>query len=154
MGPAHLLGTDRTERIVFRVRALPVAQPRPRVATINGNAKAYVPKKHPVHDFKAQCRMEGTKQRQGPFQTPLRVRLVFYLPRPQSHYRTGKHAGELKASAPNWHRKRPDFDNLAKAVVDGLTGILWKDDSQLCAVVIEKRYTDQPSVLIDVEEIR
>jgi len=76
----------------------------------------------------------------------LKVDTVFYFPRPKSHYGTGKNAGKLKASAPKYHTKVPDIDNLQKAVYDSLSvkiGIgVWKDDSQIVTGKPEKLYAD------------
>src|SRR5699024_7947809 len=46
--------------------------------------------------------------------------LVFYLPRPKSHYRTGRYVGQLKPSAPTVHITNPDGDKLTRAVFDSL----------------------------------
>lgn len=37
------------------------------------------------------------------------------------------------------HIKKPDRDNLDKAVLDALTGIFWIDDCQVCDGRIRKR---------------
>ena len=36
---------------------------------------------------------------------------------------------------------RPDLDNLAKSVLDGMSGIVFTDDSQITDLEINKRYT-------------
>lgn len=59
----------------------------------------------------------GCRHRRG----PVEVHLTFYLPRPRSHYRTGRHAHELRPSAPPWPAVRPDLDKLARATCDALT---------------------------------
>lgn len=38
------------------------------------------------------------------------------------------------------HQKRPDYDKLVRAVNDALTGILWRDDSQVFSSLVEKHY--------------
>jgi Holliday junction resolvase RusA-like endonuclease len=43
---------------------------------------------------------------------------------------------------------KPDGDNLAKAALDGLKGIAWADDSQVCRLLVEKRYSMDPRVEI------
>ncbi len=50
------------------------------------------------------------------------------------------------------HTKRPDLDNVLKAIKDGLNGIVWGDDSQV-AVLREcrKGYSDTPRVVVTVE---
>lgn len=59
------------------------------------------------------------------------VRLDFYMPRPKS----------LKKSAGNWHSKRPDLDKLVRCALDGLTGIVFADDSQVAAITASKFYS-------------
>ena len=39
-----------------------------------------------------------------------------------------------------FHTKRPDIDNLAKAVKDALKGIIYKDDSQIVEAHLYKRF--------------
>jgi len=62
---------------------------------------------------------------------PVRLSLVFYRPRPGGHFGEGKNAGKLKPSAPEHPIKRPDLLKLARAVEDALTGVIWRDDSQV-----------------------
>ena len=74
-----------------------------------------------------------------PIEGPLYVSIIFRFPRPKSHYRTGKHAGELRDDAPYWHTVKPDRDNAEKAVLDCLTQIgMWHDDCQVCSGPVEK----------------
>lgn len=85
---------------------------------------------------------------------PLLVDAVFYLPRPKSHYRTGKHSDELKENAPYWHFiKRYDREKLARAVFDSLTHVIWEDDGQVCTGSISKLYDDRPGVLVVIHPL-
>ena len=71
----------------------------------------------------------------GPMQGPLRVNLLFTLPRPKSASR--------KVAYP---AKRPDLDKLARAVLDGLTaGGAWADDGQVVTLVAHKRFPVGPA---------
>lgn len=58
---------------------------------------------------------------------------TFMFRRPKSHYRTGKHANELKGSAPSFPTRRNcgDRDKLERAVLDGLQGVAWVDDAHV-----------------------
>jgi hypothetical protein len=38
-----------------------------------------------------------------------------------------------------WHATKPDVENLAKALLDALTGILWVDDGQVAELVLRKK---------------
>ena len=67
---------------------------------------------------------------------PLYLSLVFYTPRPLGHFG----AKGVKASAPRHPAKRPDVLKLARAVEDGLTGVVWHDDAQIVEEQLVKRY--------------
>ena len=87
---------------------------------------------------------------------PVLLTLVFYRPRPKGHYGTGRNANRLKDSAPTYPSPKPDLTKLLRATEDGLTKIIWKDDSQVCAQQTFKLYADdehKPGVLIRVEKL-
>ena len=46
----------------------------------------------------------------------------------------------------------PDYDNLAKAAADALTGIVIRDDKFIVTARIEKWYSDRPRVEMEVRE--
>jgi len=45
---------------------------------------------------------------------------------------------------------KPDSDNIAKAVLDSLNGILWFDDKQVCQLSIHKVYADRDAIELEV----
>jgi len=53
-----------------------------------------------------------------PLDGPLEATLLFYFGRPKYHFGTGKNALKLKETAPIWHNKKTDLDNLIKFVLD------------------------------------
>ena len=69
----------------------------------------------------------------------VRIQLDFFLPRPKTHL--DKH-GVPKPKSPVWHVKKPDLDNLIKAVTDAITDTqrIWLDDSQICEITATKTY--------------
>jgi len=68
---------------------------------------------------------------------PVFVRITFRFNRPKGHLNT---QGNLKPSAPIEHVKRPDLDKLVRSTLDGLTGALFTDDSQVAFMVASKEY--------------
>ncbi len=44
--------------------------------------------------------------------------------------------------------QRFDVDNVAKACLDALTGVVWRDDSQVTALTVFKRPADQPRITL------
>jgi|SRR5215831_5274172 len=89
----------------------------------------------------------------GPLLGPVGVSVVFVFPRPKGHYRTGRYADWLKDSAPSWHTGRPDLDKLQRAIGDALSGIVLRDDSQIAAWRVSKRYGTQPRADIVVTRL-
>lgn len=63
-----------------------------------------------------------------------------------------------KSQPKKWtlNTKRPDLDKLVRAVLDGLTGIIFPDDSQVVRIVADKRYAkdEGPGLLIVVRKRR
>ena len=75
---------------------------------------------------------------------PVAVTLDVYLPRPASHYGTGRNTGRLRPSAPLWptSRRLGDADKHARSALDALTGIVYTDDSLVVALHVYKTYSD------------
>lgn len=84
---------------------------------------------------------------------PLALEVIFYFPRPKSHYGSGSKATQLKPTAPDFHTAKPDADKLLRAIGDSLSGIVCRDDSLLAVVRAEKVY-GQPRAQILVRELQ
>lgn len=86
-------------------------------------------------------------------EVPVVASLGFYLPRPKSHYRTGRYAGMLRDAAPLLPAVKPDLDKLQRAVFDSLTTAgVWKDDSLCWNVSAHKCYADarEPGLVLNL----
>lgn len=69
---------------------------------------------------------------------PCELHVRFFLPRPKSHYGTGRNSELVKPSAPVVPHQ--DIDNLLKGAMDAASGILYCDDKQVVRVTSEKAY--------------
>ena len=76
---------------------------------------------------------------------PVDLRVAFYLPCPKTL--------KLASGTSFPHSKRPDTDNLLKAVMDAMsTAGVWKDDAQVYGINAGKYYaTDRIGAQITVE---
>ena len=119
--------------ISFTVPGEPVPQPRPRVSTQGGFARAYVPAKHPVHAYRQAVALAAKLAGLGTITEPIQVCVVSVFERPKSHV-TGR--GVVKATAPRV--PRPDVDNIAKAVLDALGDFF--DDTLVESLQVSKSY--------------
>ena len=87
-------------------------------------------------------------------QGPVDLRIIFYFPRPKSHFGTGRNSGKLKSWAPIYVKKKPDLTKLTRAVEDALTGVIWKDDSQVVMQSTGKFFNDKPGAKIIIKELK
>ena len=144
---------ERIEPIQFFVHGIPKAQPRPRAFYNKHIGQARVYEAGTAEAWKGAIALAAKQYLpSSPLTGPLSVSLMFFMPRPKSHYRTGKHSDELRPDAPEWHSGKPDRDNLEKAVLDSLTHIgMWKDDGQVCTGPVDKKYSNKPGALITIE---
>jgi len=70
---------------------------------------------------------------------PVSVSITAVLPRPRAHIRKvgGLNAAGLRSTHPT---KRPDVDNILKIALDALNGQAWRDDAQVVAARVGKRW--------------
>lgn len=100
----------------------------------------------PLKAWERQISLIAAAQRigsNGLLDGPIKLTLDFVLLRPASHPKRRK----------TWPIARPDYDKLARSATDALTGIIWRDDSQVVEAHIRKDYGDPPGVRITVETI-
>lgn len=90
----------------------------------------------------------------SPVNGPVAVNLIFFMPRPKSHFRTGRNAELLRDAAPDVPITTPDIDKLSRAVLDALTGVAYRDDSQVVELRAFKNYTtDTPCAVITIKDL-
>ena len=76
---------------------------------------------------------------------PIELMVTFHFLRPRNHYRTGKNADLLRATAPGvWQAKKPDLTKLLRAIEDALTGVAWRDDALIVRQTAMKIYGPRP----------
>ena len=79
--------------------------------------------------------------------------ITFYFPRPKSHFGSGKNSAILKPSAPKELITKPDLTKAIRCLEDSLTGVVWKDDSQVVEQHTRKEYGDRPGALIEIRAL-
>jgi crossover junction endodeoxyribonuclease RusA len=125
-------------KVDFFVAGIPKAQPRVKAFVRGGHAGVYTPDS--AESWKQAVRLQAIANAPERLMAhSVRVELDFFLPRPKAHF---KRDGNVKANQPIWHCKKPDLDNLIKAVTDAITDTqrVWLDDSQICAISATKSY--------------
>lgn len=138
-------------QIVYSVIGIPKPQARPKVFhKVLKSGRPFVSTFSPKTDWFHLVYTESLKQKnllKNRLSGALRLNLIFCLPIPKS-------ASKKKRAEMHFVSKRPDVDNLAKAVMDAINQVgIWEDDSQVAKLEIEKVYSDEPRCLITIEEL-
>ena len=138
------------EEVMFVIPGQPIGKGRPKVDTRGKFARVYTPEKTANYEglvaHSAQAAMNGRPLFLGAVSVQLDIRLR--IPASWSLKRQGMASrGEV---APT---KKPDIDNVEKAIFDGMNGVVWKDDVQVVEVSKLKRYAETPGVVVIVREL-
>ena len=90
-----------------------------------------------------------------PWTGPVNIRISFRFPRPKSHFISMEPGVVgLKGDCPMFVTRRPDLDKLIRSVLDAITGVLIKDDSQVVSLQAVKKYANingRPGVTVSVK---
>lgn len=129
-------------KVKFTIPGVPVPKARPRV--VRGHT--YTPKK--TKDYETLVK-DVYKATVGEYlgDSAIVATIDLYFPIPESYSKSKKQriaAGEIK------HTKRPDVDNCAKAILDALNEVAYRDDSQIVESRITKHYAVDGDVRADV----
>ena len=101
----------------------------------------------PAKDYKAYVKMvaaqhmSSTSAERFKRDIPLCVRLEIGIQRPKS-----------KPKRYVLPTSKPDADNFFKGITDALESICYEADQQITHVTIQKRYSEQPGVLVMIWE--
>lgn len=90
------------------------------------------------------------EQIKQPLNGPLRVKMAFYYPIPMSFTKAKKADAKAGLILPE---VKPDLDNVVKGCFDALNSIAWKDDKQVVEESSIKRYSENPRIEIEIEEV-
>ena len=136
--------------MIFEIPGPPQGKGRPRFAQrANGSAVIYTPTA--TATYEERIRIEYRRQCRGamfPPGVPLAVRITAEMPIPA---RASKKARAEMLSGAAKPLVKPDADNVAKIVLDALNGVAYPDDRAIVALHVQKKYSDTPRVVVEIE---
>lgn len=141
---------DDTTLVTFNVEGKPVAKGRARATSVNGRVRMYTPAK--TLAFEDMVRIEAAMAMgdRRPFQGEVTMTVTALVPIPTSFSKRKRQNAIDGIIRPV---TRPDADNYAKAALDGCSGILFRDDSQVTDLIIRKRYAADPRLVVTMEAL-
>lgn len=136
--------------MIFRVLGL---TPAPQGSKRHVGGGRMVESSAKVKPWREAVRQEALKSGHAISDQPIYLHLLFRFRRPRGHFNA---RAVLKPSAPHTPITRPDLDKLCRSTLDGLTGVLFHDDSQVAFLVASKEYAaddELEGVQIEIREI-
>ena len=126
----------------FKIIGKPEPKERPRFFRAGTHVGTYTPTK--TRQWENMIRLQAVRHRPKKlWEGPIAMALTFMMPRPKS-----------LPKKVVYHIKKPDLDNLAKSCKDAMQGIIYKSDSQIIILNLEKKYTlDEYGVAVRLEEV-
>ena len=129
----------------FCVPGPPVGKARPRV-TKSGHA--YTPQKTKDYErLVRECYLSQVGEIKFVGKRPLEVLIEAEFPIPKSASK--KKQAEMVET---YHVNKPDADNLAKSILDGLVGVAIEDDSAVSVLTVVKTWSESPCVYVHIQE--
>ncbi|MFI8375585.1 RusA family crossover junction endodeoxyribonuclease [Pseudomonas helleri] len=133
--------------VSFVVPGEAVGKGRPRVSTIGGHTRMFTPQKTANYEtliaMAAQQAMAGRELIGGPVLVEMKILVT--VAASWSKKKTAEAlAGDVMPT------KKPDADNVLKAICDAINGIVFKDDVQVVNVSLSKRFSETPGVSVRV----
>lgn len=139
------MGKDMNTRI--EVKGKPHGQGRPRTTIIAG--KPHIYKDTNSREYEKRIASEYIKVGGELHEGAVRLSILASFPVNKSEKKNTKIQMLEDKIAPT---KKPDLDNIVKAVMDGLNGVAYKDDSQVVAIDAQKCYGREGRVIVTVME--
>ena len=136
--------------LTFIAQVEPYGKGRPRFSMGSGFPRAYTPEKTRHFEMRFSDCAHGAMMRAGliPTYDAIRLRLIAYFPVPNSYSKKKRGeciAGLIKPTV------KPDIDNVIKAALDAMNGVVYADDKQVFEVIVSKRYTERDEGFFEVE---
>ncbi|MED5548998.1 MAG: RusA family crossover junction endodeoxyribonuclease [Pseudomonadota bacterium] len=136
--------------ISFVIHGAPRGKGRPRFGVVRGRATAFTDKQTVAYERTIQSAARSVMATREPLDGPVWVRINIFI--------------QIPVSAPKWKQaqmrdgsirptRTPDADNVAKAVLDGINGVVFADDKQVVGMGVTKFYSDHARVEVTVGEV-
>jgi Holliday junction resolvase RusA-like endonuclease len=138
-----------TFMLQFHIDGEPVPKGRPKFTSRAGFMRTYTPRKTVDYELAVKAAAQAAMGPTDLLETPLGVYLYMRLPIPKSHSKKRKEACLSGQEKPI---KKPDIDNLAKSILDGMNGVIWKDDAQIVSLHVTKVYASGAGVDVLIKE--
>ena len=139
-------------KVEFKVFGKIIGKQRPRATIIGGHARIYAPKETVNYESLVKFSFLEKYPNHIPYdnESALKVHIQAFKQMPKAFSKKKVQQalnGELRP------KTKPDLDNIAKAVLDGLNQVAYADDKCVVDLHIEQYYSQTEFLIIEIEKI-
>lgn len=134
-----------TEGVQFTVPGKPRGKGRPRFSTAGGFVRSYTDAQ--TASYENLVALEYERAGGQLIDGPVRIQIHAVYPIPKS---ASKKLRAEMIDGDVLPRCKPDIDNVCKAVLDGLNGVAYADDTQVSMLVAERLYGEVARLDVEI----
>lgn len=141
---------DGPNPVTISLAGVPQGKGRARAFLRAGHISHYTPEKTRTYEGMIRTAAMEEIGNKEPFDCPVEfvLRAIFPVPTSWSDKKRQRAlTGEIKPG------KKPDLDNITKAWNDALNAVVYRDDSLICRMTLDKRYGPQALVVVTVRPL-
>lgn len=136
--------------INFIVYGKPKAKGRPKFARAGKYVRTYKDDKTEAYENLVKLSFLNSGCRSYMNNEALTCQLMIYDSIPKSCSKKKKEQMLMHKILPT---KKPDIDNVVKAIFDGLNKVAFNDDTQIIQLICTKYYSEEPRVEVTIKEV-
>ncbi|MEI6439029.1 MAG: RusA family crossover junction endodeoxyribonuclease [Alphaproteobacteria bacterium] len=129
--------------ITFTVPGIARGKGRPRVARRGAHVALYTDAKTASYEGLVAMAAQAALAGQAPLNGPVIMTMLVRIAPPQSISKSARQAMLSGQFAPT---KKPDLDNVTKAILDGCNGVAFQDDKQVVEIYAAKIFAEVAGV--------
>jgi len=132
-------------RVIIEIPGKPIGKGRPKFSRQGNFVRTYTPEKTVSYEnFVRYLWMQSGEEKMV---GPLKATIYAFFKIPQSVSKKKR-----KEMMLDYYTHKPDADNIAKSILDGLSGVAMDDDSQVARIDVHKHYSEDERVFLILEE--
>lgn len=135
--------------ILFEVEGKPFGKQRPKFSRRGRFITTYTPHETVAYERKVR---DSYRDKYGNYKlrSPVKANITAYYKIPSGTSIVKRKKMLEKDILP---QIKPDTDNIAKAILDPLNKLAYEDDAQVVKLNIEKYYSTEPKVIVEIKEV-
>jgi len=135
--------------VSFTIPGEPQGKGRAKIVKVGGFSRMATPQKTVAYEGLIAHAAHQAMAGAAPVEFACQVQLSITVGVPASWSKKKQAAALAGQVLPT---KKPDTDNVVKAVFDGMNGVVWRDDVQAVDLFVRKRYGAAPCVFVRVSQ--